>query len=256
MTAEAVAVNLRPHVRSVFFAPESIEAGGSFVQQLNDALAACSAAVVVWSSAAARSAWVTSELNALLVLMNQRPVRVYLLAVDGTRPPPLLAHLQIVQVQNGIVDPSAWSKLLAAPADALRQPSPVDVQTLDPADWEILGAAIERVASDVLSGSRRPTLTVTLSGATRVYLAINLDALRPMLVGLEGVLRVIDAIKRRRHFLKRQMQGPATVFIDFADELRSKDKDLAAEHAALRDHLRALVEHCVLVEPPALSAMS
>lgn len=84
---------LRAGGASVFYAPESIRTSESFVERLDHALGGCRVGVLVWSSAAAKSPWVTKERNALIVRRVRGEAQIEVVRLEPHEVPPLLQDI-------------------------------------------------------------------------------------------------------------------------------------------------------------------
>ena len=89
--AREIAVYLVAADCGVWFDEWEIRAGDSIVGKVDNALAACTDVLIVWSEDAAGSEWVTAELEAALAraMDNEHP-RIILIKTDETAPPELL----------------------------------------------------------------------------------------------------------------------------------------------------------------------
>jgi TIR domain len=94
VTAEALATSLRRMGISVFFAPASIRNADSYVDSINRGLAACRAAIILWSAAARDSVWVKNEMNFLTIRRNRGDVVLEIIGLEPIEVPPLLQDLQ------------------------------------------------------------------------------------------------------------------------------------------------------------------
>lgn len=84
---------LRAAGASVFYAPESIRTSDSFVERINRAIGGCRLAVLLWSGAAARSSWVTMEINSLIVRRTRDRLRIEVVRLEPLEVPALLADI-------------------------------------------------------------------------------------------------------------------------------------------------------------------
>jgi hypothetical protein len=79
---------------SVFYSPESIDPSESFVERLNHALDGCRVAVLVWSSAAAKSPWVAKETNVLIERHVHGEIRIEIVRLESEEVPALLRDIE------------------------------------------------------------------------------------------------------------------------------------------------------------------
>ncbi len=98
--ARRLAADLRAEGWSVWLAPQSIEAGETWVDAINRGLDESSYFVLVQTPAAAASPWVITETNVAIGLEHQRQMRFIPLDVAPTRPPPLWTAYQNVPFRD------------------------------------------------------------------------------------------------------------------------------------------------------------
>jgi formylglycine-generating enzyme required for sulfatase activity len=92
--AHRLAADLQAQGWSVWIAPDSIEAGETWVDAINRGLDESGYFVLVQTPAAAASPWVITETNVAIGLEHQRQMRFIPLDVAPTRPPPLWTAYQ------------------------------------------------------------------------------------------------------------------------------------------------------------------
>ena len=94
--AHRLAADLQANGWRVWLAPDSINAGETWVDAINRGLEASSTYVLVQTPAAAASPWVNTETNVAISLEHQRIMRFIPLDVAPSRPPPLWTAYQNV----------------------------------------------------------------------------------------------------------------------------------------------------------------
>lgn len=259
---------LRARGAEVFFAPESIGSGDSFVGAIDAALASCNLGVLVWSAAAKVSPWVTSEREALIVRRTQEGLRLHLVRLDATPTPATLSAIHEIRFRAA---PSAVEAAAAlagkggspiisasqeAPPAAAARRRPVELERLCDADLRLLAAHVHAAITDVAARTVPPVVSPRIDPQTR--LLARLDIVNLTTNGardaLGGSLELIEIHRKQVLFARRQMAGPAAEVINFQLKVDQHEEGIRSETSALRDSLKPLVEALWELETPPSAA--
>jgi hypothetical protein len=250
-TAAALAAALKRHVARVFFAPDSMCPGQSFVHQINDALRTFTVGIVIWSSHSAASRWVADELDALLIARNQRGAQLQVVTLDDTPVPALLSATQAIRTREQASAADVVYTLTGLrPNGALATAAAnINVDSLDHLDREVVARALRRAASELIAGPRT-SFMVTVANGLQLAITINTDGIEAALPALDTALKIVDALGERIQFLRQKMTEPISFVVDFERSLRAAQESRNAETEHIKPLMRVLVKECLKITAP------
>ena len=225
----------------VFFAPEAVQPGDSYVERQDITLGRCTAFVLIWSRMAAASRWVQREREAALARSSTRP-QLHVLTLDDTPLPSLWSAVQQVRGPGSIgrlvntLSPRPSARTVIEDGEA------ISIGDLDDHETELACRMRANYGSDSSAEAMLPTLLVDGRLGRRLVLQVNVDLLGHELREIRDIVELVTLRQKNLRHYEKEAAGPHGVTINY-EPLIDEEKGYLLQYA---QRLRASLPYLVI----------